>query len=498
MVVMLFDIQQAVRENVDPNRIDDLIDSALWLSVAVLVIIIIGTIWVARIIAGHISKPITLLTENVKKIARGDLDYISEIKTGDEIEALSRGFENMTLDLKRYIENLGSVTAEKERIGAELNIATKIQASMLPRIFPPYPKRAEFDLYASMVPAREVGGDFYDFFLVDKNTLFFLAADVSGKGVPASLFMVITKTLIKNSAQNGLSPREVFEMVNNQLLENNEENMFVTSFMGCLDIPSGKMICVNAGHNPPLIKQEGQFKWLRIKHGLVLAGMKDMRYAEAEISLKSGDMIYLYTDGVTEAMNTEDELFGEDRLLAAAEKNKNANIKDLGLSIKKEIDDFTRGAEQADDITMLVLEYRGNIQWEELKLEAVLENLDAAVQFVDNILEKAGCSAKTQTKIDVAVEEIFVNIVNYAYAPAVGSVIIRFAVSENEVWLEFEDAGKPYNPLEKADPDIAAPLKSRPIGGLGIFIVKKTMDTVDYRYVEGKNILILKKNIEKE
>ena len=300
-----------------------------------------------------------MLSERIKNTGGGDLDYRSEIKTGDEIEELDLSFERMTGELKNYIKSLNQVTAEKERIGAELNVATKIQASMLPRIFPPFPNRGEFDLYGSMLPAKEVGGDFYDFFLVNEDTLAVLIADVSGKGVPAALFMVIAKTLIKNNAQYGYSPKEVFETVNNILCANNEEGMFVTAFIGYLDIPSGTFTCVNAGHNPPLIRQGENFNWLKIKRGLVLAGMEDMFYREEQITLKPGDMVFLYTDGVTEAVNTKNELFSDPRLFEIANKHKNADLKKFVHVVKEEIDLFAEGAEQADDITMLMMLYKG-------------------------------------------------------------------------------------------------------------------------------------------
>jgi sigma-B regulation protein RsbU (phosphoserine phosphatase) len=342
--------------------VDGLVFTAILTSASLILLIIVLTGWIARIIAGRLARPITTLTNSVKKIGNGNLDYISEIKTGDEIEELSRSFEYMTGELKGYIEDLRRTTAEKERISAELNVATRIQASMLPRIFPAFPDREEFDLYGSMLPAKEVGGDFYDFFLLDQDTLAVVIADVSGKGVPAALFMVIAKTLIQNDARHGLSPKQVFERVNRLLYKDNEEGMFVTAFMGYLDIPSGKFTCVNAGHNPPLIRQENNFKWLKIKRSFVLGGMEDMRYEEEETVLNPGDLVFLYTDGVTEAVNTEQQLFTEARLLEAVAAKRNGNLQDFVVSVKKEIDGFANGAEQADDITMLALQYHGVIK----------------------------------------------------------------------------------------------------------------------------------------
>lgn len=327
--------------------------------IALFCLILAVVIYITMRVSQNITKPISALNNEVKQLGNGNFDYKSNIHTGDEIEELSLSFVNMTGELKAYIENLSRVTAEKERIGTELDVATKIQASMLPCIFPPFPGRAEFDIYASMQPAKEVGGDFYDFFLIDDNTLAVVMADVSGKGVPAALFMVITKTLIKNNAQYGKSPKEVFEAVNNILCENNEAGMFVTAFMGYLDIQTGTFTYVNAGHNPPLLRAGGRFDWLKPKPGFVLAGMEDMFYKQHAIALMPGDELFLYTDGLTEAANHENAMFGNRHLLEAANRYLDLPLKEFTVSIKREIDKFAEGAEQADDITMLALRYKG-------------------------------------------------------------------------------------------------------------------------------------------
>ena len=239
---------------------------------------------------------------------------------------------------------------------AELNVASHIQKNMLPCIFPPYPEREEFDIYATMMPAKEVGGDFYDFFLIDPDHLAIVIADVSGKGVPAALFMVIAKTLIKNNTAGMTEPKGIFEKTNDQLCENNEEGMFVTAFMGILEISTGVFSFVNAGHNPPLLKRKGQqFDWLSVKPGFILAGMEGMKYQQESITLSEGDELYLYTDGVTEAMNLEEELFTDQRLKEALNRHRKLDLKDLLASMKQEIDQFANGAKQADDITMLAL-----------------------------------------------------------------------------------------------------------------------------------------------
>ena len=309
----------------------------------------------------EVVSPILTIAGEAQRFAEDNvarLDLLEQIRKKDEIGTLARVIGKMETDIVQYVENLTAVTAEKERIGAELNVATQIQADMLPRIFPPFPERDEFDIYATMTPAREVGGDFYDFFLVDQDHLAVVIADVSGKGVPAALFMVIAKTLIKNHAQAGMDPSCVFETVNNQLCENNESGMFVTAFLGVLEISTGRFTYVNAGHNPPLVALEAQpYHWLPSKRGFVLAGMEDVHYQQQEIIFHPGDCIFLYTDGVTEALNPNNVLYSEERLKAFF---KGADL--VGKSLEEQlkllhgdIAAFAAGAEQADDITMLLL-----------------------------------------------------------------------------------------------------------------------------------------------
>ena len=301
------------------------------------------------------------IQNNEEELANGTATVnVPAIHTGDEVELLAGSFRKMQQDMISYIRSFMAITAEKERIGAELNVATQIQADMLPRIFPAFPEHREFDIYATMEPAKEVGGDFYDFFLVDEDHLALVIADVSGKGVPAALFMVIAKTIIKNHAQNREGPAQTFTHANEQLCEGNDAGLFVTTWMGVLEISTGKFRYVNAGHNPPLLKRAGgEYEWLRSRPGFVLAGMEGIRYKENELVLAPGDQLYLYTDGVTEATNRDNELFGEERLLAALNEEPGLSVYELLPKIKKRIDDFAGDAEQFDDITMLGLTYRG-------------------------------------------------------------------------------------------------------------------------------------------
>lgn len=327
------------------------------LIVALIIFCVLGAI-LAFIFSAHIVKPIRVLTERVSKVDGDNLDFTWELKNRDETAVLASSFLDMTKKMKEYIHNITEITAEKERIGAELNVATKIQADMLPKIFPAFPGRTEFDVYATMDPAKEVGGDFYDFFLVDDDHLAIVIADVSSKGVPAALFMVIAKTLIKNHAMNLESLDDVFYKVNNQLCEGNDEGMFVTSWMGMLTISTGVFEFVNAGHNPQLIMMEDSYDWIQAKPGFVLAGLEDIPYQSDRLQLKHGSRIFLYTDGVTEAQNMAHELFGEDRLIESLTRHGNLPLEQMLSGVRADIDTFVGEADQFDDITMLAFEYK--------------------------------------------------------------------------------------------------------------------------------------------
>ena len=289
------------------------------------------------------------------------IDYKrADIHTGDEMEVLSDALNAMFDDTRRYMTNLLSVTAEKEKIGAELNVATQIQADMLPRIFPAFPDRREFDLYAFMHPAREVGGDFYDFFLIDEDHLCMVIADVSGKGVPAALFMVIAKTLIKNQAMMGDDPADILGKVNEQLCEGNEAMLFVTVWISILTISTGKGIAANAGHEHPVIRRAGgSYELVVYRHSPAVAAMEGMRFRQHSFELHPGDRLFVYTDGVPEATNAENELFGNERMLDVLNSQPDRKPHALLETMKREIDVFVGEAPQFDDITMLCLDYFG-------------------------------------------------------------------------------------------------------------------------------------------
>lgn len=325
-----------------------------------LILILIGV----HVISKTVVHPINLLAkstagfvENRKENGTGTVQDL-HIRTNDEIGRLAEAVGKMERDINEYIDNIAKVTAEKERIGAELTVATQIQASMMPSIFPQFANQDAFEIAAFMQPAKEVGGDFYDFFLVDEHHLAIVMADVSGKGVPAALFMVIGKTLIKDHTQPGRDLGAVFHEVNNILCESNSENLFITAFVGVLDLVTGEFPYVNAGHELPFICHEGSFEAQRIAPGFVLAGLENMQYQAGCFTLAQGDKLFQYTDGVTEATNAEDHLYGMQRLSDVLNRNSECSPEEILRAVKGDIDAFVGEAPQFDDITMLCLTFR--------------------------------------------------------------------------------------------------------------------------------------------
>ena len=314
-------------------------------------------------IRAHVIKPVAKLTKsvrNVKESVENKQPVSTDIRTGDEIEELAVAFEDMSKDLIGYIDENTRITAEKQRIDTELSLATGIQAGMLPDKFPAFPDRTDFDIYASMKPAKEVGGDFYDFFLIDENRLGIAMADVSGKGVPAALFMMHSKILLKSYTLMKQTPKAALEEVNRQICEHNPEEMFVTVWLGVLDLKTGMFTAANAGHERPAVKQAGEhFELFKDKHGVVVGYMDGVRFKEYELQLTKGAKLFLYTDGVAEATDAHEELFGTDRMIEALRTAEDKSPKEILAAVDAAVDKFVGTAPQFDDLTMLCIEYKG-------------------------------------------------------------------------------------------------------------------------------------------
>ncbi len=328
-----------------------------------LVVLIVATGMVSAFsIAGQITRPLNTITRRVASLGVRNRQFRMEdvYRTGDEIEVLAESFAKQSARMTLYIDQVKRVTAEKERIGAELDMASKIQGSQLPTLFPPFPDRKEFSLYASMTPAKEVGGDFYDFFMIDDDHMAFVMADVSGKGVPAALLMMVSRVLIKSTMQNGKGPAETLASVNNQLCEGNDADFFVTVWLAVLEISTGRGMAANAGHEHPALRRaDGNYELVIYKHSMPVGVMKDLPYKEHEFQLHPGDSFFVYTDGVAEATDRNKEMYGTGRMLEAMNRNPDAMPEQVLGCIAQDIDRFVDGAEQFDDITMLCFRYLG-------------------------------------------------------------------------------------------------------------------------------------------
>ncbi len=313
------------------------------------------------LIARSITTPLHELAEATEEIASGNFDAeLPPVRSQDEVGKLSQAFISMNKALKEYIRNLTETTAAKERIQSELKVATDIQLSLLPRIFPPFPDRPEFDIFASMDPAKEVGGDFYDFFFIDDTNLCFLIADVADKGVPAALYMMVAKTLLKSEGQRLGEPERILSCVNNILAADNDRCMFATVFCAILDTGSGVVRYANAGHNPPLIMESQGIRYLTLKSGFVMGPVTDTVYEAERLTMQPGDTLFLYTDGVTEAKNSEDLLYGESQLLYDLQQGPRENLADMIHHIRDRVALHANGAPQSDDVTMVAITYRGS------------------------------------------------------------------------------------------------------------------------------------------
>ena len=377
----------------------------------------------------------------------------------------------------------------KLQTAKELKMATDIQLAALPNVFPPFPDETSFDIWASMDTAKEVGGDFYDFYFTGSDRVLFLVADVSGKGVPAAMFMMRAKALIKSVAQTGKQIGQVFEEANDALCEGNSSNTFVTVWAGELNVRTGHVSYVNAGHNPPIVRLGGKVEYLRSRPSLVLGAMAGARYRVQELQLEPGDAIYLYTDGIVEQHNAAGELFGDDRLIETVSGC--AKRRDGLLSTV--IDDVRRhaaGAEQADDCTQLVLRYRGQPDTFSGEYRPTMDDLAKASADLAKALE--GVPADCANIMMVAADEIFANIVRYSGATD-WTLAVERTRHPDGVRLVITDNGKPFDPLSHRDPDTTLCADDREVGGLGILIVKKTMSPVTYRRNNDRNILTMGK-----
>ena len=465
-------------------------------SILTFIIIIVTIILALNFLKKQIIRPIEKVSREAKRFAtlsNRSKNNLSNISNISEVTSLALSIDKMEKDTIKYIEDIKAATKEKERIGTELKLASLIQENSLPTDFP---SNESFELYASMTPAKEVGGDFYDFNLIDDDHLMLVIADVSGKGVPAALFMMVTKILISEYSLSLKDPAQVLTTVNNRICNNNKANMFVTVWLGILELSTGKLVFANAGHEDFVLKNGDGFKLNKTKHGIPIGAMEDYEYKNNEVILNKGDKLFLYTDGLPEATNSELEMFNLDRMVDTLNELKDLNTKELLNEVKNKVDTFVGEATQFDDLTMMALIYKGDSAMKK-KFNASMDELNNVLKFIDDGIKDIKDS-KLLKKFNLVVEEIFVNIVSYAYSDNDTNNTVTISIKDNDdkTIITFIDSGKHFNPLIKDDPDLSLSVDERPIGGLGIYLVKKMMDNVEYEYKDNKNILTIEKRHE--
>ena len=450
-------------------------------------------------------KPLKDFTDSVVNIAEGNLDTpLPDIHSEDELKQLRDSFEYMQHSLKQHINELQTTTASKERLQSELKIAHDIQMGMIPTTFP---QRQDLDLFASMTPAKEVGGDLYDF-IIEGDELFFIIGDVAGKGVPASLYMAVTRTLFRNLAGNYQSAANIVREMNHAIASTNDTYVFVTIFVGVLDMKTHFLTYCNAAHNAPvMISTEGECSLLEVDTNLPIGVEDHYNYQEQQVDFPPGSALLLYTDGLTEAMYFSNDgsrkLFGEQRVLHDVEKNSKASAIEVIDFLKQHVAVFADGTEQSDDLTMLFVRHgiaqeAGTSPSRRLIMKNEMTEVARMRSFFFSVCREYGIDEETFKTLNLALEEWVANVINYAYPKGMrGHVEVTADVSDNVLTLVIKDHGTPFDPTQHAEVDIDAELDERAIGGLGIHLIRTIMDSVDYeRTADGYNRLTLTKRIE--
>ena len=479
--------------------------SSQLLSYLVLLIMFIGLVvlfLICNSVVMRITRPLARFADSADEVAKGNLDAkLPDIKTKDEMARLSQSFSLMQTSLKHQMEELRQSTASKAAIESELKVASDIQMSMLPKMFPAYPERDDIDIFGQLTPAKAVGGDLFDFFIRDEK-LFFCIGDVSGKGVPAALVMAVTRAQFRTVSAHESQPERIVLRLNETMSEGNDSNMFVTLFVGVLDLPTGRLRYCNAGHDAPMLIGSN-IGMLPCNPNLPVGVMGGWKFSMQEVLIDPDTTIFLYTDGLTEAENITHDQFTEKRILEVAEDcltNNNHKPAQLVSNMAKAVREFVNGAEQSDDLTLLAIQYTKrqlDVRYQRsISLANDIQEVPKLAEFMDHVCEAMGFDAATTMKMNLAIEEAVVNVMNYAY-PEGTKGAVNIEVQANDVRLKFviSDSGKYFDPTNVATADTTLSVEERSIGGLGIYLVRQLMDSVNYERIGGFNVLTLRKKL---
>ena len=481
----------------------DIIEPANYFIITFGVIMLIGIIIVGLVCSmtiRRVTKPLRQFADSADEISKGNFAAeLPKIKTKDEMFRLRNSFETMQLSLVRQIEETRAVNAEKGRMEGELQTARSIQMSMLPKTFPPYPDRDDIDIFGQLTPAKEVGGDLFDFYIRDEK-LFFCIGDVSGKGVPASLVMAVTRSLFRTVSARESQPARIMTTINESIAEDNDSDMFITLFIGALDLPTGRLRYCNAGHNAPLLIGTMNTGTLPCDPNVPVGIEPKWRFSAQESVIDPQTVIFLYTDGLTEAENIFYDQFQEERIIETIRLSEH-KPQQLIQSMTEAVHQFTDQAEQNDDQTMLAIQYtkeqdnNGRL-CRTITLSNNIDEVPQLATFVDEICEAIGIDMSTAMSLNLAMEEAVVNVMDYAYpAGTKGNINIEAKANDQRLKFVITDWGTPFDPTEKSEVDTTMSAEERPIGGLGIHLVRQIMDSINYERTDGKNVLTLRKKL---
>ena len=462
-------------------------------------ILIVG--WICRSTIYRITKPLTHFADSADEIARGNFQAkLPVIKTKDEMMRLRNSFATMQESLINQMEETKTVNEERGRMEGELRIARDIQMSMLPMTFPAFPDRTDVNIYAHLTPAREVGGDLFDYHIRDEK-LFFCVGDVSGKGVPAAIVMAVTRALFRTATAHQSIPGKIIGGINDMMSEENESDMFVTLFVGVLDLPTGRLRYSNAGHNPPVRKANGHAWVLPCDANLPVGVVKGWKYSTQELTITPQTTLFIYTDGLTEAENVEHEQFQEHRMYSVILKS-DQQPETLIKNMTESIEHFVGEAEQSDDLTMLAIQYTKQEKEVPKDLGSItltndVEQIPLLAAFVEEVCETLQLDMSTTMNINLALEEAVVNVMDYAYPQGMqGNVTIEAKAKKKQLKFIIYDWGKPFDPTTKSEIDTSLPAEERAIGGLGIHLLRQIMDSINYERTNGMNVLTLRKKLD--
>ena len=447
-------------------------------------------------------RPLTRFVTAAGEVAKGNFDVELPVVKSREINSLRDAFKDMQSSLTKYVDELKDTTALNVAMEQELKIASDIQQQMLPKVYPPFPERTDIDIFGEVVTAKQVGGDLFDFFIRDEK-LYFSIGDVAGKGVPASLVMAVTRSMFRSASMIHTSPKLIVESINRSVCQSNDSFMFVTLFMGVLDLATGRLLYANAGHEPPVLVGGAHTRFLNVNNNIPLGLRPDWEYTEQKSLIDKGTTLFLYTDGYPEAETVEREQFGKERMCAEALRlsAEHLDSRTFVQKIRLAEREFVNYIPQSDDISLLAIKYKGSMTLRHyhrgISLLNDVKEVPALAVFVGSICEDMQFDELAETGVRLAVEEAVVNVMNYAFPEGVRStILLEVDAGDEMLTFELRDEGAPFDPTAAKKADVKSMMENGVIGGLGIHLIRHYMDEVSYERKDGQNVLTMRKRIK--